>query len=433
MSTTEDREAERVRRATRLLRDAEKPVRVLRTIAWPASVRERFFARGARELPEVEYEKLDIGRTLEAVTAARALLGGHEVIDDWLRRQADAIERGARMLAAAGTRELFEHACVLYGTPRGPLADGTSTSLELAEMLGAVLSDLTRIELGAPPEADHPAEEVAAFISAAVKRHFGEDAPPVEVVDDLSANAVATSQGIRLRRGADFSDRDAALLLHHEAFIHVATSINGRAQTDLPVLAGGHPGTTRTQEGLAVFAELVSGSTEPDRMMRLADRVVAIQMAMDGADFLEVYRFFLERTGGAREQAFEDTRRVYRGGLLTGGAPFTKDVVYLDGLLRVYNFLRVAVAAGRHDCIHLLFCGKLDIEDVPALGQLAARGLCAPPRFLPPWARDLRFLVSYLAFSAFLDRVELSRIRVHYAVMLDHTPLRCFEPAALAG
>ncbi|MFY9974739.1 MAG: tyrosine/phenylalanine carboxypeptidase domain-containing protein, partial [Chromatiaceae bacterium] len=68
-------------------------------------------------------------------------------------------------------------------------------------------------------------------------------------------------------------------------------------------------------------------SSELDRLRRLADRVIAIQMAIDGADFLEVYDFFMERTGDA-DQAFESARRVFRGGVLTGGAPFTKDVVY---------------------------------------------------------------------------------------------------------
>ncbi len=426
-------EAERIRRATRILREAERPVRVLRTIDWPVSVREVFFAAGERELPRPAYATPDIRRALEGVAAARALIDGDDAIAGWLRRQADAIERGARMLAACGTREFHEHAALLYGTPKAPLADGTSTSLELALMLEDVLADLTHIDLGAPAPTCHPAEALADQLRQAVSRHFGADAPPVLLADDLSANAVATSQGIRLRRNATFSDRDAALLLHHEAFIHVATSLNGRAQVDLPVLASAHPGTTRTQEGLAVFAELIGGSMEPERMMRLADRVLAIQMAIEGADFLQVYRYFVERTRGNREQAFENTRRIFRGGLLSGGAPFTKDVVYLDGLLRVHNFLRAAVAGGRADCIHLLFCGKLDIEDVPALGQLAARGLCAEPRFLPPWARDLRFLVSYLTFSAFLDRVELSRIRAHYADVLADTPQRCFEarPASL--
>lgn len=57
--------------------------------------------------------------------------------------------------------------------------------------------------------------------------------------------------------------------------------------------------------------------------------MLTIQMAIDGADFLEVYRFFLDRTGDP-DQSFESARRVFRGGVITGGAPFCKDLVYLS-------------------------------------------------------------------------------------------------------
>ena len=343
------------------------------------------------------------------------------MIHDWLSRQADAIGGGARMLAGIGTPELYRWSRKLYGGPEDPIADGVSTTLDLARQLIAILEGLDDVDLGAPDPACHLAQGVADRIRAAVEKEFGDRAPQVVVVDQLSANALAGPSAIRIRRNACFTDRDVYQLIHHEALVHVATSLNGREQVDLPILAAGHPGTTRTQEGLAVFAELMSGTLDPDRLKRLVLRVLAIQMAVDGADFLEVYRYFADQ-GIEREQAFESTRRVFRGGVLAGGAPFTKDCVYLGGLLRVHNFLRAAVAAGRSDCLRLLFCGKLDIEDVPALCQLSHQGLCRPPRFVPPWIRDLRFLVSYLAYSAFLNRVSLDRIREHYAMMLAAAP-----------
>jgi hypothetical protein len=83
-------------------------------------------------------------------------------------------------------------------------------------------------------------------------------------------------------------------------------------------------------------------------------------MAIEGADFIEVYRYFLEQTDQP-DQSFESARRVFRGGLITGGAPFTKDVVYLTGLLSINYVIRACFAAGRADCLHLMFCGKLDL------------------------------------------------------------------------
>jgi len=211
-------------------------------------------------------------------------------------------------------------------------------------------------------------------------------------------------------------------LLQHEAFVHIGTTLNGHAQKQMRLLAAGHPGTTRTQEGLAVFAEIISGAMDPSRMRRLADRVIAIQMAMNGADFVEIFEFFMQRSDDPR-QSFENARRVVRGGVASGGAPFTKDIVYLEGLLRVHNFLRVAVQLDRLDCLRLLFCGKLDIEDLPAICVMVQEGLCQFPKFLPPWARDMRFLVSYLAYSAFLNQVNLAKIREHYVDVLSHAPV----------
>lgn len=256
----------------------------------------------------------------------------------------------------------------------------------------------------------------------AVRKYFGDAAPAVEIVDNLSANATTTTEQIRILSGARFTDRDIDQLIHHEAGIHVTTGLNGRAQDLLPILAANHPGTTRTQEGLAVFAEFITGCMDLDRLSRLADRVIAIHMAAKGADFIEVYQYFLD-TGRSREGAFEQTRRVFRDGPLSGGAPFTKDVVYLDGLLRVHDFLRSVVTAGRADCLLLLFCGKIDLDDIPVLCELAGMGLLRPPRFLPPWAADRRFLVSYLAYSGFLGRVRLGSVHTRYADVLNSTPV----------
>ena len=181
------------------------------------------------------------------------------------------------------------------------------------------------------------------------------------------------------------------------------------------------PGTTEVQEGIAVFAEIMSGTMDPRRFRRLSGRVIAIQMAIDGADFKEVFDFFLPRAIDA-EQAYENTRRIFRGGLISGGAPFTKDMVYLNGLLRVHNFIRTVVKLRRADLIRVLFVGKLDIEDIPALAQLASHDRIEPSKFMPPWASDLRFLVSYMAYSAFLNQVKMPGFQSYYEKELVDVP-----------
>jgi hypothetical protein len=144
-------------------------------------------------------------------------------------------------------------------------------------------------------------------------------------------------------------------------------------------------------------------------------------MAIEGADFQQVFDFYVDRTGEP-DEAYDNTRRVFRGGVITGGAPFTKDIVYLNGLLRVHNFMRTVVSLGRADLIRLMFVGKLDVEDIPALAYLADRGLIEAPAFMPPWAKDMRFLVSYLTYSSFLNRVKLPGFKAYYKDALMDVP-----------
>lgn len=415
--------AERVNEIVGLITEAERPVRVLRHLAWEPAVRERFLAGNGKAFPRVSYPDFDAGPSIERLREARRRLGeSDDVIGLWLSRLAESVELGARMIAAAGTSRFYVYSRMLFGAPADPLPDGYSTALALARQLRSVLEGLERVDLGAPPVRGESAEEVVERMRDAVRERFGDAAPHVELANELSANALAGPSRIRVRRDALFTDRDVHQLIQHEAFVHVATGLNGRAQDQLPILGASHPGTTRTQEGLAVFAEYISGALDLDRLRRLVDRVEAVQMAIDGADFLEVYRFFMKQNDDP-SQAFENTRRIFRGGKLAGGAPFTKDIVYLDGFLRVHSFLRSVVAAGRADLLRLLFCGKLDIDDIPAVAELAAAGRCRMPKFLPPWAEDLRFLLSYLAYSGFVNTVDLGRMTQHYRALAAEAPI----------
>src|SRR5262245_25978301 len=79
-------ERERLSQAAKLLRKAERGVRVLRTVAWSPEVAQRFFARGARELPEVVYDRPDPEPVLQDVAAAHALVDGDTPVHVWLCR-----------------------------------------------------------------------------------------------------------------------------------------------------------------------------------------------------------------------------------------------------------------------------------------------------------------------------------------------------------
>lgn len=411
---------EDAKRAAAMLNKAARPLRILSAVAWDDSVRRDFLK--TRKLPKPDYAPIYIDDSLSLIRDARTLISGDHVIHHWLSRTAQDLEMTAYMIRARGTPEFFEHSVALYKQPTRLMLDGTTKVIDMARHIDETLDGLDIHKLViAGYETRLSAAEFANKLRPHLTHHFGESAPRVELADSLSAKAVAGSRRIRVRGSATFTSRDIDQLLQHEALIHVATALNGRAQGHFPILGRAHAGTTETQEGLAVFAEIISGAMDPVRFRRLADRVIAIQQAIDGADFHEVFEFYLDRTGDLNE-AFENTRRIFRGGVISGGAPFTKDMVYLNGLLRVHNFMRSVVKLGRADLIHLLFAGKMDIEDLPALAQMASADQLTSPSFMPPWAKDLRFLVSYMAYSSFLNQVKLPGFQAYYSDALADVP-----------
>ena len=420
MTALTDSQFERAKSAAAALGAAAKDMRVLSSLRWDLDMRAAFLSRGI--MPTPEYPAVDTSDARAAIATARKHIDGEHVVMQWLGRLCETLESTASLMDTRATPEFFTHSAALYGQPTDQMLDKTTRVLELAKHMDATLDGMDFDQLVVEGFEEHlDAEGFAEALEGKLEQYFGEDAPEVLVAEDVSSKAAASSKRIRVRSDAQFTDRDVDQLLHHEALVHSATGLNGKLQANFPILGRGHPGTTEIQEGLAVFAEVITGNMDPRRFRRLSGRVLAIQMAIEGADFKEVFDFFVPRAA-SREEAYENTRRVFRGGVLSGGAPFTKDMVYLNGLLRVHNFIRTAVKLRRSDLIRVLFVGKLDIEDIPALAQLASQDRILPPKFMPPWASDLRFLVSYMAYSAFLNQVKMPGFQAYYERELEEVP-----------
>ena len=413
-----EQEKIRISSLSQELHETIRKVSILKYLRWDAQVKHDFLSKGGRELPIVSYAAFD-GKDMLAKLDILSNKVQNTLFDQWIERHIHVARTTINMLMAVGTSDFNEFSVELYGQPEQLLHDNETTSLALAKKFHQLLSG--RYVPQSEPEM-FPASYAQQEIARRTQRIFGDKSPSIILSDDLTSNAAASSKRIRLRASAKFTERDIEQLIQHEASIHVATALNGKAQKLLPTLGSSHAGTTKTQEGLAVFSELITGTMDINRMRRLSDRMIAIQMSMEGADFLEVFQYFLEQTQGNQDQSFENTQRVFRGGVLTGGAPFTKDIVYLDGLVRVHNFLRVAVGANRADCIPLLFCGKLDLDDLSVISALHHEGLCLPAKYLPSWVSDMGFLFSYMAYSAFLNQIDLPRVSEHYKSILNDLP-----------
>ena len=401
--------------------EAQRPLRVLRALAWSDEAERVFFASGARELPRPAYRiGPGVAESGERFRVLRTALAGGGAIEGFLRETCDAFSTASRMLMAVGTKEFYYHSVELYGRPASLTADRKTTNLDLAQHFAQVVDGVVgtaRIPSAADEET-LTAEEVVPVLTRHFARFFPGAGIGVEVVDGLAAKAAAGVDGVRLQRGARFSQRDLLQLEHHEGHVHVATALNGRAQPIVAFTGYPSPRTTATQEGLAVLTEFLTQATSLERLRRLSDRTLAIKMAEDGADFCELYRFFLGR-GHDEAAAYDCARRVCRGGLVTGGAPFTKDVCYLDGLLRVTNFMRVALVKGHLHHVPLFFAGKIDVQDVPLFGRLLREGAVVEPRYVPAWAQDLSYLTAFMSYSAFLGECDLASERRRYEDLIS--------------
>ena len=155
---------------------------------------------------------------------------------------------------------------------------------------------------------------------------------------------------------------------------------------------------------MAVLTEVLAFASHPARVRRLALRVEAVALAEAGANFLEVYRFYLEQGYEPRE-SYQHTTRVFRGSLPENCGPFTKDLSYGKGFLLVSEFVRTALSTGQVGRIPLLFCGKTSLAETPDLAQMADEGLLRPPRYLPPPFVDPSTLAPWKGIGELLNRL----------------------------
>lgn len=396
----------------RRLVEAVRSIRVLDTVAWPAAVERKFLdelRQGRETLPRFEYRTPDFSAQRAELAAIAAAADVQHPLGAYLARSAASWQTAARMLEAVGTAGVVAPSIELYGRPGDALPGGGQTNLDAARWFLEIARELGDGE--ALPEAEYciPAKVLRDEVQAEVDARFGSGKVRVEIDPELTAKAAAGATRIRLRGATCFSEYDRSQLLAHEAFVHTLTARNGRAQPVLKSLARTAPRATATQEGLAVFAELMSGSIDIARLQRISLRIQAIDMALSGADFIQVYRWFCDQGQGVAD-SFYSTQRVYRGVPVTGGAAFTKDNVYLAGLLTVHTFFRWAFKRRRLDLMQHLFAGKLALDDAIALRPCFEDGSVAAPRHLPPWVQRSQGLAARLAFSLFANRIRMGRI-----------------------
>lgn len=391
--------------------DAAKSLKVLSALSWSQRVANEFLESWRKQNPKLptirEKQRSDAAAELAAIERE---CDAADPVQAYLARTAHSYRRAADLLEHVGTSEFHRISREIYGGANGTLLGSDMTHREAATRLldsSATLAAATQPVEGAYCVTAHA---VADQLAQDWEGFF--DTPMRIVIDaDLSAKAAASSSRVRLRSGTCFTDYDARQLSAHEIGVHALTSRNGRKQSRIRALGLGAPRTTATQEGLATFAELVTGAIDLARLRRIALRIEAIHLAEEGADFVQVFERLLELDEPENE-AVRTTMRVFRGGDVRGRYPFTKDVVYLKGLFAMHTYLRKAISEHRVDVIERLFVGRVTLGDIDAL-EGAFDDAIDKPTYLPTWAKELPALAAFLSVSAIIDAVDLKSVQLH--------------------
>ena len=196
----------------------------------------------------------------------------------------------------------------------------------------------------------------------------------IQIRDDVVGLMVSRGN-LLISRNIKIPISRSEALIQHEVGTHVVTYFNGLSQP-FKQLYSGLAGYEELQEGLAVLSEyFVDGLSRP-RLRLLAGRVIAARCIIDGASFIDTFREMNLTYGFDQWTAFTLTARIYRSG------GFTKDIVYLRGLVNLLNYLK------KDGILEPLFVGKIAIDHIPIIQELQLRKVLHPAPLYPRYFKN---------------------------------------------
>jgi uncharacterized protein (TIGR02421 family) len=179
----------------------------------------------------------------------------------------------------------------------------------------------------------------------------------VRASTSLLSDSSAGRKVLKLNPFKTYSTQALDIFLVHEGWVHLGTSLNGAAQAEHPWLSTWAPRTTFLQEGLAVLTELITGCMTHERWSKVMLRHLATTMAERGSNIQDVYAF-LRHHEMEELDAFKLSLRVFRGVPLEGGMAFTKELLYLHGMVQLLYHLEFY-----QKDLKSLWVGKLSFEE----------------------------------------------------------------------
>jgi uncharacterized protein (TIGR02421 family) len=393
--------------------DAAKNIKILSHLSWPLEVGETFLSqwhKGQPTLPAPPVKPVNFDKEKKQLDQISKSLDRSHPVGSYIYQTAQSFLTAAQMLEHAGEKEFTQISSDLYGKPSDRIGKTSITNLLAAEHFIQATEEFEALPDHFQNETQYSSEEVAKQLEVEFKNFFHKHSFEVSVDAKLLAKATAGSQRVRIRAGTTFTGVDVAQIAQHEGYVHSATILNGREQPHLKSFGLSSPRTTSTQEGLATFAEFITNTMDLSRLRRIALRIKGMHLGIEGADFIEVFKFFLE-SGQSENESFQSAARIFRGGNPKGGVVFTKDVVYLQGLMFLHTFLRKVIQSRHHEYALYLFIGRITLGDILALKPFIDSGYIQKPLYMPPWAQNAECLAAQLCYSLFASRINLASVR----------------------
>lgn len=342
------------------------------------SAYEEFKRSGFQKVPEFSYRPVaiapaDLKRRLYEIKIEKV---EDPALAQLFRAQQRGIDRQISMLQDRNTPNFLYGSMQLYGVP-------SDKHLELAKLVLNIVpatskdSQNTKESLSAPDFARVAKNEIGFY-----KKKYSEFDFDVEIREDVSG-VMVSSGNLLINPKSRVPNSRVEAILQHEIGTHVVTYYNGRIQP-FQQMATGLVGYDEVQEGLAVLAEYLCGGLTRQRMRMLAARVVAVRMLLAGSGYLDVFRCLTKQYKFSSKLAYNLVTRVFRSG------GFTKDAVYLRGLIWLLEYLR---ADGD---LNSLYVGKMPQTHLPLVRELLWRKVLKDPAVTP----------RYLVDSESLDRLN---------------------------
>ena len=161
-------------------------------------------------------------------------------------------------------------------------------------------------------------------------------------------------------------------LIAHEIEVHALRALNGYNQKS-PIFAMGTSHYLRTEEGLAIMMEQLTGNYNPQRFKFFAARIIACDLAITKS-FHYIFDKLVKRYNISKHNAYIITKRVKRGTMDTskpGG--YIKDHVYFEGFHMIKKFMQDG------GDIRPLFAGKINLDEI----HLVKDGTLKYPKVIP--------------------------------------------------